>query len=29
MRERAETLGGQFALRSLPERGTCVEVVLP
>jgi signal transduction histidine kinase len=29
MRERAETLGGQFALRSRPELGTCVEVALP
>jgi signal transduction histidine kinase len=29
MRERAETLGGQFALRSTPQLGTCVEVALP
>jgi signal transduction histidine kinase len=29
MRERAETLGGEFALRSKPELGTCVEVALP
>jgi signal transduction histidine kinase len=29
MRERTEALGGHFALRSLPELGTCVEVALP
>ena len=29
MRERTETLGGRFALRSMPDTGTCVEVALP
>jgi signal transduction histidine kinase len=29
MRERVELLGGRFALRSAPEKGTRVEVTLP
>jgi signal transduction histidine kinase len=29
MRERTETLGGQFTVSSVPGEGTCVEVLLP